>query len=257
MSRFAWAESHGLISAADFAAVTDTAGSFTPATVIYDTSQGGTMNGSGDRRVLGPFETASEALLALRPADRSFLAPESRLGLLKETLHAAGVELGEWDWTVARWLAELDVQTIASIIGWVGRSGGDYDDSPGLEPYCAECGAWIGMFLGLDGWQHFMGDLGPGGQRELFDAGHAASPSWCQPPGRTISPADAVTIRRALAEAEGSRRDRARMAGAPTAKATPPGRARCTWTTLDQADAFRDLGRRALGTAGSSVGEPR
>jgi hypothetical protein len=40
VSRFAWAESHGLISAAEFAAVTDAADSSTPATVIYDTIQG-------------------------------------------------------------------------------------------------------------------------------------------------------------------------------------------------------------------------
>jgi hypothetical protein len=40
VSRFAWAESHGLISAAEFAAVTGTAGSLAPATVIYDTTQG-------------------------------------------------------------------------------------------------------------------------------------------------------------------------------------------------------------------------
>jgi hypothetical protein len=102
VSRFAWAKSHGLISAAEFAAVTGAAGSFTPAAVIYDTVQGGAI--SGDRRVLGPFETAPEALLALRPAERSFVAPESRLGLLTETLRAAGVELGEWDREVARWL---------------------------------------------------------------------------------------------------------------------------------------------------------
>ena len=62
VSRFARAESHGLISAAEFAAVTGTAGSVTPATVIYDTIQGRAM--SGDRRVLGPFETAPEARLA-------------------------------------------------------------------------------------------------------------------------------------------------------------------------------------------------
>jgi hypothetical protein len=67
VSRFAWAQSHGLISAAEFAAVTGTAGSVTPATVIYDTIQGSAM--SGDRRVLGPFQTAAEALAALRPAD--------------------------------------------------------------------------------------------------------------------------------------------------------------------------------------------
>ena len=128
VSRFARAESHGLISAAEFAAVTGAADSSTPATVIYDTIQGGAM--SGDRRVLGPFETASEALLALRPADGSFLAPESRLGLLTETLRAAGVELGKWDREVARWLAELDVQTIAPVIGWVSRAG--REPAPGV-----------------------------------------------------------------------------------------------------------------------------
>ena len=67
VSRFARADSHGLISAAEFAAVTGAAGSSTPATVIYDTIPGGAM--SGDRRVLGPFETVSEALLAVRPAE--------------------------------------------------------------------------------------------------------------------------------------------------------------------------------------------
>jgi hypothetical protein len=85
---------------------------------------------SGDRRVLGPFETASEALLALRPADGSFLAPGSRLGLLTETLRAAGVELGQWDREVARWLAELDFQTIAPVIGWVSRAG--REPAPGV-----------------------------------------------------------------------------------------------------------------------------
>jgi hypothetical protein len=73
--------------------------------------------------VLGPFQTAAEALLALQPADGSLLAPESRLGLLTDTLRAAGVELGPWDREVARWLAGLDVQTIAPVIGWVSRAG--------------------------------------------------------------------------------------------------------------------------------------
>jgi hypothetical protein len=73
VSRFAWAQSHGLISAAEFAAVTGAAGS-----VIYDTIQGRAM--SGDHRVLGPFQTVPQALPALRPADGSFLGPESRLG---------------------------------------------------------------------------------------------------------------------------------------------------------------------------------
>jgi hypothetical protein len=72
-SRFASAQSHGLISAAELAAVTGTAGSLAPATVIYDTIQGGAI--SGDRPVLGPFQTAAEALAALRPAHGSLLGP--------------------------------------------------------------------------------------------------------------------------------------------------------------------------------------
>jgi hypothetical protein len=127
LSRFARAQAHGLISAAELAAVTGTTGPVTPATVIYDI-QGGAI--SGDRQVLGPFQTAAEALPALRPADRSFSAPESRLGLLTETLRAAGVELGHWDQQVARWLTGLDVQTIAPVIGWVSRA--DRDPAPGL-----------------------------------------------------------------------------------------------------------------------------
>jgi hypothetical protein len=121
VSRFGWAQSHGLISAAELAAVTGAAGPLAPAAVIYDTIQGGAL--SGDRGVLGPFETAAEALAALRPADGSCWAPQSRLSLLTETLRAAGVDLGPWDRQVARWLAGLDAQTIAPVIGWVSRAG--------------------------------------------------------------------------------------------------------------------------------------
>jgi hypothetical protein len=128
MARFASAQSHGLISAPEFAAVTGAAGLSTPATVIYDTTQADAM--SGHRGVLGPFQTVSEARLALRPADGSLLAPESRLSLLTDTLRAAGVELGEWDRKVARWLAGLDAQTIAPVIGWVSRAG--REPAPGL-----------------------------------------------------------------------------------------------------------------------------
>jgi len=47
VSRFAQAHSHGLISAAEFAAVTGTAGSVTPAAVMYDT-QGAAMSGTAE-----------------------------------------------------------------------------------------------------------------------------------------------------------------------------------------------------------------
>ena len=60
MARFARAQSRGLISAAEVAAVTGIAGSFTPARVIFDTGPEETTG--RDRTVLGPFETSSQAL---------------------------------------------------------------------------------------------------------------------------------------------------------------------------------------------------
>jgi hypothetical protein len=121
MARFARAESRGLISAAEFAAVTGTAGSVTPARIIFDTGQERTTG--RDPTVLGPFETSSQALLALRPEDGSFVGPEPRAELLRDTLSAAGVDLGQWDRAILRWLAGLDVQTITPVIGWVSRAG--------------------------------------------------------------------------------------------------------------------------------------
>jgi hypothetical protein len=128
LARFARAQSRGLISAAEFAAVTETAGSLTPAGVIFDTGQQGTTG--RDCTVLGPFETSSQALLALQPDDGSFVGPEPRAELLRDTLSAAGVELGQWDRAILGWLAGLDVQTIAPVIGWVSRAG--RGPAPGL-----------------------------------------------------------------------------------------------------------------------------
>jgi hypothetical protein len=71
---------------------------------------------------LGPFETSDDALHAMRPHDGSFISRESWFDLLKQTLHAAGVELGGWDQVVLGWLAAQDVQTVAAVAGWVARS---------------------------------------------------------------------------------------------------------------------------------------
>jgi hypothetical protein len=47
------------------------------------------------------------------------------------------------------------------------------------EPYCAACGADVGIFLrcGL-GWRHFRGNGDRGDPVELFDAGHAPVIAW-------------------------------------------------------------------------------
>jgi hypothetical protein len=78
---------------------------------------------------------------------------------------------------------------------------GQADDREDTEPYCATCGQWIGIFHGLDGWQHFCGDPAPGGQRELYDPGNQAAPAWCVPPGRALSPAQGYVIIQALMDA--------------------------------------------------------
>jgi hypothetical protein len=55
----------------------------------------------------------------------------------------------------------------------------DPDPSQEPEPFCAECGAAIGIFLrfGLD-WRHFRGDGTTIGQIELFDPGHDPAVAW-------------------------------------------------------------------------------
>ena len=117
------------------------------------------------------------------------------------------------------------------------------DDEDDLEPYCTECGSWIGMFFGLEGWRHFRGDPLPGGQRELYDAGHEAVPAWCELPGRAISPADAETIRQALGEAEAARRERA-AAWCVHCEGHPARACERHVDDLDQADAYAELARQ-------------
>ena len=71
---------------------------------------------------LGPFETSSDAILAVRPADGSFTGPEALSGLLEGALQGARVTLGGWDRAVLRWLAGLDVQTATAVAGWIQRA---------------------------------------------------------------------------------------------------------------------------------------
>ena len=71
---------------------------------------------------MGPFETSSDAMLAVRPEDGSFAGREVLFDLLSSTLQAAGVEMATWDWRIVNWLAGLDVQTVAPIAGWMQRA---------------------------------------------------------------------------------------------------------------------------------------
>jgi len=95
----------------------------------------------------------------------------------------------------------------------------------------------------MEGWQHFKGDPAPGGQRQLFDPGHAAVPAWCEPPGRFVSPADVAIIGQALADAEAYRRDGAE-AWCADCEARPEGACDDHVDDLDRADAYAELGRQ-------------
>lgn len=77
----------------------------------------------------------------------------------------------------------------------------------------------------------------------MIDAGHEPVPAWCKPPGRAISPADAATVARALADAESYRRDGAEEQCADC-EAAPAGACEDHLNDLDLADAYADLGRQ-------------
>jgi len=99
------------------------------------------------------------------------------------------------------------------------------------------------MFLGMEGWHHFRGNGTTASPVKIYDAGHEASAAWCEPPGRAISPADAVTIGQALDDAEAYRRRRAGdwcadCAGSPAGACDPH------LDDLDQADVYAGLARQ-------------
>ena len=110
---------------------------------------------------------------------------------------------------------------LASVLEGLLAALDEQADDDGTEPYCTACGSWIGMFYGLEGWHHFQGDPAPGGERQLFAAGHEAVPAWLMPPGRELSPADVAVIRKALADAVAHRS--ARATGCPDCAAAPGG----------------------------------
>jgi hypothetical protein len=55
----------------------------------------------------------------------------------------------------------------------------DEDPCQEPEPFCAECGASIGIFLrhGTN-WRHYLGDNTVTGQVEMFDPGHDPVVAW-------------------------------------------------------------------------------
>ena len=56
---------------------------------------------------------------------------------------------------------------------------GGPDDEDDFEPYCAGCGASIGIFIGHgDAWLHYTGEGTTASPVELYDAGHEPEVAW-------------------------------------------------------------------------------
>src|SRR5216684_312389 len=97
--------------------------------------------------------------------------------------------------------AELRRQ-LGQVLDATGQAPALYDPGDdGTEPYCTTCGEWAGLFRGLAGWRHFRGDPAPGGERIVYDAGHAAVIGWCRPPGLALSPRGLITLGQAFGDA--------------------------------------------------------
>ena len=142
--------------------------------------------------------------------------------------HSAGGPAPDWQMWALR---------LAGAVALVAESpdGDRDDDGDGTEPYCRACGEWAGLFIGVDGWRHFRGDPLPGGDRQLYDAGHPPVIGWARLSAAAISPAGLKIVRAALADAIGARMKHAQdSAGQATTDAA---------RTVDhaQADAYRAL----------------
>lgn len=73
----------------------------------------------------------------------------------------------------------LDHGEMLALVRELADAPGDtsaHDEDQGDETYaCPACGAPVGMFTGLAGWQHFRGDGTADSPVELYDAGHEAT----------------------------------------------------------------------------------
>ena len=51
-----------------------------------------------------------------------FVPDDEQLAILHDSLHAAGVELGDYDQRIAVWLANWSWSTVAVIASWIQRA---------------------------------------------------------------------------------------------------------------------------------------
>lgn len=64
------------------------------------------------------------------PTPGVFPSATEREGILRDTLHAAGVELGAYDKRIVDWLAGWEWSTLAVIASWVARAAASREPAP-------------------------------------------------------------------------------------------------------------------------------
>jgi hypothetical protein len=153
----------------------------------------------------------------------------AKIGTLREYVaRVLGGERHDHQEALDRVAAEL---ARVSVILAAATEGVD-DEDDAAEPYCTACGAWAGLFHGLEGWRHFRGEGTAASPVELHDAGHEPAVAWTVPPGRSLSPADIGLIRQALADASAWRAWRSEGAACERCARLDPGR--CPGHALDE-----------------------
>ncbi|MFE7237197.1 hypothetical protein [Streptomyces sp. NPDC057580] len=77
-----------------------------------------------------PFGVPADPIVAEPRGSRPFDEQEV---ILRDTLQAAGVELGEYDEVILRWLAGWEWSTVATVASWINRAAGETSPKEG-EP---------------------------------------------------------------------------------------------------------------------------
>lgn len=97
------------------------------------------MNATGGFNIDEP--SPARPAVSLAPVDAEppgpFLPEQDRLRLLTEAL--AGVDLGDYDARMVRWLARADTPTVRGVVSLIGRAR--VMAPVGLEITCGRCGA--------------------------------------------------------------------------------------------------------------------
>jgi hypothetical protein len=88
-----------------------------------------------------------------------------------------------------RFLIEYSPATFDTLLDVIGSKRPGGDDEANEEPFCASCGAPVGMFAadGL-GYRHYREV--PNGEAERYDAGHPVVIGWRGLTGTTTAPRD-------------------------------------------------------------------